>query len=352
MAIVRTTNGHTYKVSEEDLAAAMKEEEKWAGKLREALVCGAAYNERKHNELAEEMKSIESKLGNYAGGTIFDHVRSIFDDAATRGFRHGLHFPELVIQYTRYGFGDTPEQWIPPPDIQSRDGTPVIPPLPSPCRPTTRSSQQPLVHGMPTVKVTVDKKGKSKQKPAVREGISTPVKHNTASASGEQTHGWRDANDEAAVRKGPPKRTPRVTPKSGVEASLRDVVDENTPGPSGRSTNNTDERSKSKFAYTIEDASDRDDIEQRPPNVHSSAMRYNPGCSRCERNGGACWLLKKRNTKPTCYSCRSARAKCDISGQIIDGDDEPEASLAKKTKQRCKGQIPVVPKALTKYDGK
>lgn len=132
MVIIRATNGHNYTVSDNDLASAMLEEETWAAEFRQALLDEAAYDELKHRDLAIEMNSIEARLGNYSGGTIFDYVRSIFDDILTRGFKHNLHFPQLLFQYRSYGFGEPPEQWVPPPDIQSRDASPVLPPAGTP----------------------------------------------------------------------------------------------------------------------------------------------------------------------------------------------------------------------------
>jgi len=106
------TNGFTHEVSGATLDTALMEEEMWATRLREALQKGGGYSEKKHKEL--HMEEIEAWLGNYAKGTIFDHVRLIVDDAFTRGFQRDLHFPQLVHQYTRYANKEPPKQWQPP----------------------------------------------------------------------------------------------------------------------------------------------------------------------------------------------------------------------------------------------
>lgn len=186
MAVIRVTNGLTYTVSDKDLDAALKEEELWAGKFREALGDRATYDGEKHRELAAEMDLIETRLGNYTG-TIFDHVRSIFDDIVTRGFKHDLHFPLLVAQYRRYGFGEPPEQWVPPPSIQRLDAPPspaaterhpepvfsLLSPASSKQRPAERSRRHPVggtMHADPGTAPTITStnKGKAKQQPAVR----------------------------------------------------------------------------------------------------------------------------------------------------------------------------------------
>jgi hypothetical protein len=347
MAIIRTTNGHNYKVSKEALAAALKEEEKWAGKLREALVGGAAYDEKKHRELAEEIELIEAKLGNYSG-TIFDHVRSIFDDTVTRGFQHELHFPQLIAQYTRYGFGNPPEQWVPPPDVQSRDNTPeLLPAAPAP-RPATRSSQQPAGRRIPPVGnttqlalgVTISKEDQP-TRPAAR-GENSPAATRKPNDNKGETQ--QDVNGEqTAVGNAAHKRTMRATPMTGPATLEGDVGDDDEEGLNKRKTTRGDSRKPQMSRSVAGDATDgslADDSHSHwPKGVRPGSTKYTPGCGRCERTLRECWAFNKNNTKATCFECRKGKIKCDMNGQVFDdeehNDDEEkeELPLAKKKKQ-------------------
>jgi hypothetical protein len=277
MAIIRTSNGYTHKVSDIDLAVAMKEEEAWAKKLRQALV-DKAYDENTHRELAKEMEAIEARLGNYTGGTIFDHVRSIFDDAVTRGFQHDLHFPQLLIQYKRYGFGEPPEQWVPPPDVQSRDTSPVLFPA------VTQTSPHPTRLAPP---------GESNHlpspidayRPATKDRKTLSNRNNPPPSSLQEPESSTSATKAKANSKEP--KIARITPDVRV--------------------------------ITV----------QRPGNVPADAIRYLPGCSRCRTSQRSCWVRHKSTSKPACYGCRYGRTSCDITETFISGDhNTPEAPLA------------------------
>jgi len=240
MAIIRTTSGYTHKVSNKDLAVSLQEEEAWAMKLRQALVHGAAYDEDKHCQLAKEMDSIEERLGNYAGGTIFDHIRSIFDDAATRGFQHDLHFPELLNQYRRYGFGEPPKQWIPPHDAQSRCPSPLLPPVATPA-----------------------------------------LLHSTASPT--------------------TVTTPNILPSDAASAAIKRTGDAfvgRSPEQPESSTSRS--KPKAKVAGVASMTVKRKPLViHRPRNVPAAAIRYYPGCSRCRDVPRPCWALQKNNDTKT-----------------------------------------------------
>jgi hypothetical protein len=347
MAIIRTTNGHKYKVSKEKLAAALKEEEKWAGKLREALVGGAAYDEKKHRELAEEMELIEEQLGDYSG-TIFDHVRSIFDDTVTRGFQHELHFPQLIAQYTRYGFGNPPEQWVPPPDVQSRDNTPeLLPPAPVP-RPTTRSNQQPAGRRKPPVGritqlalgVTISKEDQATQ-PAAR-GESSRAATRKPNDNEEETP--QDVNGKpTALGNTPHKRATRATPMTGPRTFEGDIGDDDDERPNKRKATRGESRKTQMSRSVGGDATDGSLADEShshwPKGVRPGSTKYTPGCGRCERTLRECWAFNKNNTKATCFECRKGKIKCDMNGQVFDDeehdddDEKEEMPPAKKKKQ-------------------
>jgi hypothetical protein len=192
MAIIRITNGHRYTVSGEALDAALEEEEIWAGRLREALLNGVVYSEEKHKEFAKDMEEIEARLGNYTKGTIFDHVRSIFDDSVTRGFQHDLHYPQLVDQYRRYATRQPPKQWTPPPDIASRESSPVLPMADGRHSRVSRNSQVPA----PPIK--------QKARPAIKRRDGTMPKKVVPK---EVIHLDSDENiNEAAPSKAIPKQ--------------------------------------------------------------------------------------------------------------------------------------------------
>jgi len=283
MGIIRTTNGHTYKVSNNDLAAALQEKEKWAGKLRDALRVAAAYKEGTHSQLAEEMESIEARLGNYAGGTIFDHVRSIFNDTAVRGFQHALHFPELVNQYRRYGTSKPPNQWHPPPDAQSRDPSPAA------------------FHPSPT-----------------QSHVQTP------NLPPVTTSGPAAISQPTTVRMQPQRSATQHLKGNLAAQTIARMVKFKTP--------------------PYNDHSD---------DVPSDAIRYEPGCSRCQGAKRECWALHKNNKKPACYGCRHLKMKCDLVDQAFDKeDDTKEAGPSNhKQKPRRKPATVVAPGAPGEYGG-
>jgi hypothetical protein len=341
MAIIRSTNGHAYKVSGEDLAIALKKEEGWAAKFREALASGALYNEEKHRELAQDMEAIEVHLGNYAGGTIFDHVRSIFDDSVTRGFRHDLHFPQLIAQYKRYGFGDTPEPWIPPPDTHGCGGTPALPnpvathpPPAHTSRPAMTTNQTPAVQLRPPL---VDA-----QHPEASHGERKPQAKVTRVAR-------MTAKPTILKRIGGVLRVVPIERSRGQE-----VIP--TPSEPNAPCRKIPLKSKSpKSKSPIEHPTERDDPARRPRNVPSGAMKYEPGCSRCERAERACWVLHRNNTEAACYGCRYGRVKCDIIiiGRESNDDDDKESPAVKKSRHPRRKQLSVVePGKPGEYNGK
>jgi hypothetical protein len=310
MAIIRATNGLTYKVSNNQLAAALKEEEMWAGKLREALGDRVAYNEEKHRELAEEMDLIETRLGNYTG-TIFDHVRSIFDDTKTRGFKHDLHFPQLVAQYKRYGFMEAPEQWVPPPDIQSREGSPALfltqtqtlapdpgflrLSLPSAAqRPVVRPREQPVSRttrpadaetAQPAFELTAIEKGKAKQQPAAREGNSF-----LATWKGEgREQDWHQANDFAEPPVVAKTRSNHALQAREMTRSVTFAGDgghENgSPGSSKGSGTRKGSLVEDRYESNVEGVPGRYPSDNRwPHGVTSRSTKYTPEPGRPTRN--------------------------------------------------------------------
>jgi hypothetical protein len=270
MTIIRTNNGYNYNVSDNDLAAAMQDEEAWATRLRQALVNKGAYDEVVHTQLADEMDSIEARLGNYAGGTIFDHVRSIFDDAATRGFQHDLHFPQLLIQYRRYGFREHPEQWVPPPDVQSRDLSPVL------SRAATKTPPRPSRSPTPRAKLH----------------FLPPAASGSATKTGQTLAGRSEVLQ-------PELSTSRTKPEVGTTKSA-------APKDTG----------------------------DRPGYVPAGATKLQPGCSRCEGAARPCWVLRKTKKKVACYDCRKLRMKCDLcDNDLADGEDTKEVPPPKKSSQ-------------------
>jgi hypothetical protein len=280
MAIIRTNNGYNYKVSDNDLAAALEEEERWARRLREALVHKGTYDGVVHIRLADEMNSIEARLGNYAGGTIFDHVRSIFDDAATRGFQYDLHFPQLLIQYRRYGFGEPPEQWVPPPDVQSRNLSPIISPASreTPPRPT----------GSPT--------------PVTKLHLLLPPTAGSATRTVQTL-----ANRSEALVPSLPQ------PESSTSNSKSKIATTELTAPKVRKGHNSNDR---------------------PGDVPETATKLQPGCSRCEGAAKPCWVLRKTKKKVACYGCRRLRMKCDLcDDDVANGEDAKEVPPPKKNKQ-------------------
>jgi hypothetical protein len=287
MAIIRASNGYTHKVSDTDLAVAMQEEEAWAKKLRQALVDKAAYDENTHRELAKEMEAIEARLGNYTGGTIFDHVRSIFDDAVIRGFQHDLHFPQLLIQYKRYGFGEPPEQWVPPPDVQSRDTSPVLFPAATQTSPhPTRSAPPGESNRLPS---PIDA-----YRPATRARKTISNRNNPLLPSFQQ----------------PGSST------SGTEAKA-----------------NWKETAVTSTKHQAAMMNDLDTPDDRPRDVPAGAIKHQPGCSRCRGVARACWVFHKNSKKVACYSCRALKMKCDVDGQVLDDDLTKEMPPPKKPRQ-------------------
>lgn len=270
MPSIRLTSRYNYKVPDNDLAAALMEEEAWATNLRQALLDKASYDGDKHLQLAKEMDSIEARLGNYRDGTIFDHVRSIFDDSQIRGFHHDLHFPQLLNQYRRYGLGERPEQWVPPPDTESWEL------LPAPYVSSTAAPPSPI------------------NKPTSTPGLQLQPLANSGSAI------WTDHFVGPSKPILPSAHSPSFGTNYDVRISSRAEPEVNS------------------------------DI--RPDYVPVKGVRVHPGCSRCERAGRPCWVFRQNNRNAACYGCRRLRVRCGLPGNHITDDKLAEAPPLKKMK--------------------
>lgn len=334
MPFIKTTNAHAYLSSRKELDDALEKEEKWAGKLRGALANGA-YNEERHSELAKEMADIEAQLRNYAGGTIFDHVRSIFNDAMTRGFQHDLHFPQLIAQYTRYGLGDTPKQWIPPPSAHSCDGTPVLPHFvvtQTHPRPVTPSPPRPA-HPSPA------------QVPSQLENPQYPE-------GGKNYQARIPPVAQMMVKPTMFERIGDVSRMGTVELSRSQEL---IPIPSeSNTTRGRGRKTPTKSKSPIGAAIDSPDRALRPKNVPLGATRYLPGCYHCEDSDRACWVLHKKNTNAACYGCRYRRIKCDIIDPALEEhDDYTGMDTVKKSRTSRRKELTLVdPGKPGEYTGK
>jgi hypothetical protein len=263
MPIIRATNGHRYEVAPDVLEAALQDEVQWAEKLKTALEKEAAYTEDTHKKLAREMEEIEARLGNFRGGTIFDHMRSIFDDAVPRGYDHALHFPALLAQYVRYAYNEPIQQWIPPPDIQSRDTSPVLAALPA-VRARAHSPPAPVRNPAPPAKG----KGKETEK---QQRASSKSKVQLPAADHRAEDGEYDPVNDAAMGEAGPSKT-----KTGRRS---------TRPP--------------KSKPTIGEATDGEKVD--------TPIHCVPACDKCHKLGRECY---KKTSRSACFSCHDLKHKC------------------------------------------
>ena len=333
MAIICKTNGHKYMVSGANLNAALDQEESWAAQLREALATPASYGEKTHQKLADSMERIEALLGNYSEGTIFDHVRSIFDDTVTRGFQHSLHVPQLINQFHRYATRAPPQQWVPPPDVQSRNASPVLPPANLRRGPPTG----PNPSGASIPPLAAGASGKRKGKASVK-GVEAK-KPTPADKEGDSENDSEEPVPVTTVKvksKAPKVKIPDPTPHHSSPEG------EGRAGPSKRKS-----RPSAKSKSMIGQITDED----RPtiPHPAQGAILSTPPCTRCSKGQRDCWVIPKGSGKAACLGCRKAKMRCDLDGPAPD-DEEKEGSRAKRVPRRA-APTPIVPGAVGEYAG-
>ncbi|KIM34595.1 hypothetical protein M413DRAFT_33169 [Hebeloma cylindrosporum] len=295
MAIIRKTNGRTHTVTPANLESALRREEAWAGRFREALLDPGSYDEHKHVQFREDMEKVENLLGNFSGGTIFDHLRSIFDDSVTRGFVHDLHFPQLVEQYRRYAVQEPPQQWIPPLDVQSRDPTPEL--IPPPPKKPVRGEQ------------------------------------NAGSRQNDDTH----RAPAAAKGKGRASAHPVAPPP---HSPIPIDSDDEKPGPSNkRKPRGGAPKSKMKADTDPEDV---EDVDPDAEDDLKGAIHVSPGCIRCQKADQKCLVIPKGTKKAACRFCRQQKMKCE--NEAIQ--DWPVAAPKTKGRKSEQKQLPAPKKPV------
>ena len=259
------------------------------------------------------MTRIEALLGNYLGGTIFDHVRSIFDDTVTRGFQHSLHFPQLIDQYQRYATCVPPQQWVPPPDVHSRDASPVLPPaIPRRGLPT---SPNPPGTSIPPPVAGASRKGKGKV-------------NGKALEAQKPTRADEGGDSEAEIEEVVPIATVRVKSKTPKAKNSDPPPHNGSPEVEGKAGSSKQKsRPPLKSKATIGQITNKD---QPPaPRLPRGAILSAPPCTRCSKSQRECWVVPKGSGKATCLTCRKAKMQCDLDVPAVDVEDEKSARTGK-----------------------